>query len=92
MAILPSQVYKKVFEMTVNPPSVASQTVVAHVINTPEPVSIEDTIVINMPTLSVAVATGSYRVTANNTITIDFINPTAAPLDAAPVTMKVIVL
>jgi hypothetical protein len=94
MAIRLSQCYKRTFELTVDAASVAAVTVSNQTFSTgTETVSVEDMVVVNPASaLSTGVALVGGFVSAANTLTLTFVNPTAAPVDPASVVIKVNVL
>jgi hypothetical protein len=93
MAIRPGQAYKKMWEQSFDASSVAAVTVSNQTLTTNETVTTEDTVIVQ-PTaaMTTGVAIVGAFVSAANTITIVLVNPTAGAVDAASVTLKIIVL
>jgi hypothetical protein len=92
MAIRPGQSYKKIFEMSINPASVSANVVAAETFTSTEKLSTEDTILINFPAFAGGLGVSHYWVSAADTISIAFFNPTGVAINESAVTIKVIVL
>lgn len=68
-----------VLGVTLSPASVATISTAEQTFTVPG-LLVGDTVVVAKPAAQVGLALGSSRVSANNTLAITFVNPTAAPI------------
>jgi len=77
---------------SINPASVAADTSVEQTFSVPGlKVATDIVLAINKPTVTAGLSIGGFRVSADDTLAITFVNSTAAPIDAAAETYAVVV-
>lgn len=77
--------------VTFNPASVATITTAEQTVTVPG-VQVGDFVVAMKPTLTTGVTIGNVRVSAANTVAIQFVNPTAGAVDPASETWQFLVI
>ena len=75
-------------DVVFDPASVAANTSAAQTI-TVAGIDLNDTVFVTKPTLSAGLSIGGARVSAQDTISVTFVNSTASPIDAAAETYRV---
>lgn len=77
---------------SINPASVAANTSAEQTFSVPGlKVATDVVLAINKPTVTAGLSIGGFRVSADDTLAITFVNSTAAPIDAAAETYEVVV-
>lgn len=77
--------------VTFNPASVATITTAEQTVTVPG-VLLGDIVFVSKPTLTAGLGIAGARVSANNTVAITFVNPTAGAIDAASEVYTILVV
>lgn len=79
------------FTVTINPTSVGANTTSEQTV-TVAGLSTSDIVYLNKPSHTTGLIIGNVRVSADNTLSVTFANVTAAPIDAASETYKLVAI
>lgn len=80
-------------EISWDPASVAAATAAENATTITVPgAAVGDGVIVQKPTATAGLAVGGARVSATNTVTVQLINPTAAPIDAGAETYRIFII